>query len=89
MITHKPYWPQQALITIDGKATNLTGDDLVSVLRSMQANTIDNIELITSGSAKYDASSGGIINIITKKGMARGCKPYPYRVCRLRQVLQG
>ena len=63
---------QQALITIDGKATNLTGDDLVSVLRSMQANTIDNIELITSGSAKYDASSGGIINIITKKGMARG-----------------
>ena len=63
---------QQALITIDGKATNLTGDDLVSVLRSMQANTIENIELITNGSAKYDASSGGIINIVTKKGTAKG-----------------
>ena len=63
---------QQALITIDGKTTNLTGDDLVSVLRSMQASTIDRIELITNGSAKYDASSGGIINIVTKKGMASG-----------------
>ena len=59
---------QTALITIDGKPTNLSGEDLVSVLRSMQANTIDHIELITSGSAKYDASSGGIVNIVLKKG---------------------
>jgi iron complex outermembrane receptor protein len=63
---------QSALITIDDKPTNLTGDDLVAILRSMQANTIDRIELITSGSAKYDASSGGIINIVTKKGKNTG-----------------
>jgi len=47
---------QAALITIDGKPTNLTGDDLVNLLRSMQSSTIDQIEMITSTSAKYDAS---------------------------------
>ena len=59
---------QAALITIDGRPTNLTGDDLTGILKTMQANTIDRIEIITSGSAKYDASGGGIINIIMKKG---------------------
>jgi len=59
---------QNALITIDGKPTNLTGEDLAGVLKGMQSNTIDYIELITSGSAKYDASGGGIINIVLKKG---------------------
>jgi iron complex outermembrane receptor protein len=59
---------QNALITIDGKPTNLSGDDLIGVLKSMQSNTIDHIELITSSSAKYDASGGGIVNIVLKKG---------------------
>ena len=59
---------QPALITIDGKPTNLTGDDLVNLLRGMQSSNIDQIEMITSASAKYDASGGGIINIIQKKG---------------------
>ncbi len=63
---------QSAMIMIDGKPTTLTGDDLVSVLRGMQSNMIDRIELITSGSAKYDASSGGIINIILRKGVNVG-----------------
>ena len=59
---------QAALVTIDGKPTNLTGDDLVNLLRSMQSSTIEQIEMISSTSAKYDASGGGIINIISKKG---------------------
>ncbi len=63
---------QNALITIDGKATNLSGEDLAGVLKGMQSNTIDYIELITSGSAKYDASGGGIINIVLKKGRNMG-----------------
>ena len=63
---------QSALITIDGKPTNLSGEDLVSVLRSMQSNTIDHIELITSTSAKYDASGSGIINIVSKQGKSTG-----------------
>jgi len=59
---------QNALITIDGKTTNLSGEDLAAYLRSLQSNVIEKIELITSGSAKYDASSGGIVNIVMKKG---------------------
>ncbi|WP_091145216.1 outer membrane beta-barrel family protein [Mucilaginibacter pineti] len=59
---------QPALITIDGKPTGLTGDDLTNLLRSMQSSTIEQIEMISSTSAKYDASGGGIINIILKKG---------------------
>jgi iron complex outermembrane receptor protein len=59
---------QSALITIDGKPTNLSGDNLVSVLRSMQSDVIERIELITAGSAKEDASAGGIINIVLKRG---------------------
>lgn len=63
---------QPALITIDGKTTNLTGDDLNNLLRSMQSSTIDQIEIISSSSAKYDASGGGIINIVLKKGKNLG-----------------
>ncbi|MDO3644845.1 outer membrane beta-barrel family protein [Mucilaginibacter sp. L3T2-6] len=63
---------QEALITINGKTTSLTGDDLIGYLRSLQSNVIDKIELITSGSSKYDASTGGIVNIILKKGKNQG-----------------
>ncbi len=59
---------QSALIMVDGKPTNLSGDDLADFLRSIQSSTIDRIELITSGSAKYDAAGAGIVNIILKKG---------------------
>lgn len=59
---------QSALVMIDGKPTNLTGDDVAELLKSIQSNTIDRIELITSGSAKYDAAGAGIVNIILKKG---------------------
>lgn len=63
---------QNALITIDGKPTNLSGEDLIGVLRTIQSSNIDRIELITAGSAKYDASAGGIINIVLKKGKNTG-----------------
>ena len=63
---------QAALITIDGKPTNLSGEDLLGVLKGIQSNTIDYIELITGGSAKFDASGGGIINIALKKGKNYG-----------------
>src|SRR6185503_5348366 len=63
---------QNALIMIDGKPVSLTGAELVDRLRAMQSNTIDRIELITGGSAKYDAAGGGIINIISRKGKSTG-----------------
>lgn len=63
---------QNALVMIDGKPTNLSGADLAERLKGMQWNTIDRIELITGGSAKYDAAGGGIINIISRKGKGTG-----------------
>ncbi|MDB5114680.1 MAG: hypothetical protein JWQ79_172 [Mucilaginibacter sp.] len=62
---------QNALITIDGKPTNLTGQDLADLLQGMPGSSIQQIELITNPSAKYDAGAG-IINIITRKGTNKG-----------------
>lgn len=58
------------LVLINGKPV-IT--DAQTILSQLPANTIDNIELITAPSAKYDADGkGGIINIITKKGTTDG-----------------
>jgi iron complex outermembrane receptor protein len=63
---------QNALILVDGKTTNLGVADLATLLRSIQGTTIDRLEIIRSASSKYDAASGGIINIILKKGQNIG-----------------
>jgi len=60
-------------IWIDGKPTPLTGADLANLLRSMPAQTVDRVELITNPSARYDAAgSSGIIHIFTKREKRRG-----------------
>lgn len=57
-------------VLIDGKPTVLDPSD---VLRQTPASTIQNIEVITNTSVKYEPDgTGGIINIITKKNRARG-----------------
>jgi len=61
------------LIMIDGKPTYMSNADVANMLRSMQSNQIETIELITNPSAKYDASgNAGIINIKTKRNKALG-----------------
>ena len=61
------------LILIDGKQTYLTGAQLAAFLRSIQSNSLDQIEIMTNPPAKYDASgNAGVINIKTKKGTVRG-----------------
>lgn len=58
------------LVLVNGKPI-LT--DAQTILSQLPANTIENIELITAPSAKYDADGrGGIINITTKKGASDG-----------------
>lgn len=55
-------------VYIDHKPSQLAGDDLVNFLQSLQSSDIDNIEIITQPSSKFDAEgNAGIINIILKR----------------------
>ncbi len=57
-------------VLIDGKPTVLDPSD---VLRQTPASTIENIEIITNPSSRYQPDgTGGIINIITKKNRMHG-----------------
>ncbi len=61
------------LVMIDDKPTYLSGTELSNLLGSMSSSQVNQIELITSPSAKYDASgNAGIINIKTKKNKQEG-----------------
>lgn len=61
------------MVLIDGKPSYLSAQELASYLKSIPASNIDNMEIMTNPSAKYDASgNAGIINIIHKKNTARG-----------------
>lgn len=53
------------LILIDGRTTQY--QDVTQLLKDMPANNIEKIEVITNPSAKYDASGGGVINIVLKR----------------------
>lgn len=61
-----------ALVLIDGKVTNLGGNDLADLLASLPSNTLDKVEVIANPSARYDANGGAVINILTKKNSAFG-----------------
>jgi outer membrane receptor protein involved in Fe transport len=64
---------QGVIIMMDGKQTYLSPSDLANVLKNMPASSLDQIEIMTNPSAKYDASgNSGIINIKTKKNKTAG-----------------
>lgn len=57
-------------VLIDGKPSLLTGRD---ALEQIPVSQIENIEIITNPSARYDAEgTAGIINVVTKKVNVRG-----------------
>ncbi len=57
-------------VLIDGKPTAM---DAADVLKQTPAAMIQNIEIITSASAKYDPEGEtGIINLVTKKNVVQG-----------------
>lgn len=60
-------------ILIDGKPSAIGGGDIAATLQSLPASSIENIELITNPSAKYDPEGQtGIINIVLKKNKKLG-----------------
>ena len=61
------------LIMMDGKPSYLSGQELADFLKNMPSSNIDQIEIMTNPSAKYDAAgNSGIINIKTKKNKMKG-----------------
>lgn len=61
------------IVMMDGKPSYLSPSDLSNLLKNMPASAIDQIEIMTNPSSKYDASgNSGVINIKSKKGKAAG-----------------
>lgn len=62
-----------AAVYINGREQKMGNQDLNTILRSLPPSSIEKIELLRTPSAKFDAaSSGGIVNIVLKKGMKIG-----------------
>jgi iron complex outermembrane receptor protein len=62
-----------ASIYINGREMKMSSDDIVTLLKSLPAGSVSKIEILRTPSAKYDASnSGGIINVVLKKGIKIG-----------------
>ncbi len=60
-------------VLLDGKMTNLSPQQLSNMLKSMPAETLSQIEVITTPTSQYDAAgNAGVINIISKKSTEPG-----------------
>ncbi|MCB2410666.1 TonB-dependent receptor domain-containing protein [Hymenobacter lucidus] len=64
---------QGLIVSIDGRPTMLSGQDLANMFRGMSSSNVQKVEIITNPSAKYDAAGNtGVINIVTKKNTKQG-----------------
>lgn len=62
-----------AAVQINGRDMKMSAGDVATMLKSLPANSISRIEIVRTPSAKYDASSsGGIVNVVLKKGVKIG-----------------
>jgi hypothetical protein len=64
---------QSVTVMIDNRPTYMTSTQLATYLKSLPSSAIDQLEIMSNPSAKYDAAgNSGIINIKTKKNKAKG-----------------
>lgn len=62
-----------ATVQINGRDMRMSAADVASMLKSLPPNAIARIEVLRTPSAKYDAnSSGGIVNVVLRKGVRIG-----------------
>ncbi len=62
-----------ASVYINGREQRMSNADIAAMLRVLPPNSIEKIEILRTPSAKYDASgSGGLVNIVLKKGVKIG-----------------
>ncbi len=60
-------------VLIDGRNTQLSGQDLAQILKSIESDNIKEIELMNTPSSRFDAAgNAGIINIKLKKSITNG-----------------
>jgi len=59
-------------VLVNGRPSNLTGEDLVSMLNNLQASGIEKIEILPTPSSKYEATGAVVVNIILAKNKSFG-----------------
>lgn len=59
-------------VYINNRKVHLSSSDLNQLLEGSSANSIKSIEVITNPSARYDAESGVVLNIIMSKNLITG-----------------
>lgn len=70
------------IIMLDGRVQQLSNTQLLNMLRNMNTEVVDKIELMTNPPVKYDASgTSGMINIKTKKSTITGFSGSIYTSC--------
>ncbi|GGD80449.1 outer membrane beta-barrel protein [Planktosalinus lacus] len=65
---------QPATVYINDRKVNLNSEELKSLLQSFSGSNVSSVEVITNPSARYDADSGMVLNIVTSKSIMPGYK---------------
>ena len=62
-----------ATIQVNGRDMKMSAADIATMLKNLPPNAISKIEIVRTPSARYEAaSSGGVVNVVLKKGVKIG-----------------